>query len=54
VPFRLESVLVERGAAPPRPTTSPNTVAGGRLVTGQNPASATGTAELVFEVTEGR
>lgn len=48
VPFLLESTLVQRGA---RHTKAPNfqahVVVDGRLVTGQNPASATGVAEAV-------
>lgn len=50
VPFALESKLVERGA---RFTKAPNfavhAVADQRLVTGQNPASATRVAQLVVE-----
>lgn len=48
VPFLLETALRERGAALRKaPDFAANTVASGRLVTGQNPASATGVAEAV-------
>src|SRR5262245_44432165 len=51
VPFLLADRLVERGA---RYTSAenfqPHVVADGRLVTGQNPASATGVAEAVVRV----
>jgi putative intracellular protease/amidase len=50
VPFLLQSVLEERGA---KHTGAPNfeahVVVDGRLVTGQNPASATGVAEAVVK-----
>jgi putative intracellular protease/amidase len=55
VPFLLESTLRERGA---RFVEAPNfqkkVAVSGRLVTGQNPASATGTAEAVVRVLEQR
>lgn len=51
VPFALEGVLRERGArfveAPPFEA---KVAVDGRLVTGQNPASATGTAEAVVRL----
>jgi putative intracellular protease/amidase len=47
VPFLLETALVERGAKHTKaPNFTPHAVADGRLVTGQNPASATRVAEL--------
>ena len=50
VPFLLESRLKELGAAHEAgPDFKPYAVRDGRLVTGQNPASATRTAELVME-----
>ena len=50
VPFLLESRLKELGAAHQGgPDFKPYAVRDGRLVTGQNPASATRTAELVME-----
>ena len=50
VPFLLESHLKELGAAHQGgPDFKPYAVRDGRLVTGQNPASATRTAELVME-----
>ena len=50
VPFLLESRLKELGAAHEGgPDFKPYAVRDGRLVTGQNPASATRTAELVME-----
>ncbi len=55
VPFLLQTRLTERGA---RHTGTENfaahVVADGRLVTGQNPASATGVAERVVEALEER
>lgn len=55
VPFLLESKLVERGA---KHTKAPNFQAhvevDGRLVTGQNPASATGVAEALVRVLNAR
>lgn len=51
VPFLLASTLVERGAEHvPAPNFQVQVVTDGRLVTGQNPASATGTAEAVVAV----
>ena len=51
VPFLLESALVERGAkfASVAPWEA-NSIADGRLVTGQNPASALGVAEKMIEI----
>lgn len=53
VPFELEDALKQRGAkftaAAPW---QPHVVTDGRLVTGQNPASATGVAESVIEILE--
>ena len=50
VPFLLEARLRELGAAHEGgPDFKPYVVRDGNLVTGQNPASATGTAELVME-----
>jgi putative intracellular protease/amidase len=47
VPFLLESALVQRGAKHTKaPNFAPHAVADGRLVTGQNPASAARVAEL--------
>jgi putative intracellular protease/amidase len=51
VPFLLASKLQERGAAhKPAPNFVAQVVADGRLITGQNPASATGVAEGVVSV----
>lgn len=51
VPFLLASRLVERGAEHvPAPNFRAQVVTDGRLVTGQNPASATPTAEAVVSV----
>jgi putative intracellular protease/amidase len=48
VPFLLSSTLAERGAIPvPGPDFQARVIVDGRLVTGQNPASARGTAEAV-------
>jgi putative intracellular protease/amidase len=48
VPYLLASVLKERGAQhQPAPNWSENIVVDGRLVTGQNPASARGVGEAV-------
>lgn len=45
VPFLLADALAEKGATPvPGPDFAANVVADGRLVTGQNPQSATGVA----------
>ncbi len=53
VPFLLSSKLEERGATMvPAPTWQANVITDERLVTGQNPASATGTAEAVVELLE--
>lgn len=50
VPFLLADALVERGARHvPAANFQANVVTDGRLVTGQNPASATGVAEAVIE-----
>ncbi|NQZ77079.1 MAG: type 1 glutamine amidotransferase domain-containing protein, partial [Ekhidna sp.] len=53
VPFLLESALKEKGAkfisvAP----WQPNSIADGKLVTGQNPASAIGVAEKIIGILE--
>jgi putative intracellular protease/amidase len=51
VPFLLESTLVERGAAHTKaPNFQPHVVVSDRLVTGQNPASATGVGERMTEL----
>jgi putative intracellular protease/amidase len=51
VPFLLADKLVERGAKHvPAPDFQPQTITDGRLVTGQNPASAIGVAEAVVAV----
>jgi putative intracellular protease/amidase len=51
VPFPLASTLVERGAEHvPSPDFQVQVVTDGRLVTGQNPASAAGVAEAVVAV----
>ncbi|NUP65411.1 MAG: type 1 glutamine amidotransferase domain-containing protein [Nonomuraea sp.] len=51
VPFLLADALVERGAVhEPGPDWQPHVVVDGRLVTGQNPASATPLAERVTEL----
>jgi Putative intracellular protease/amidase len=51
VPFLLADRLTERGAVHvPAPDFEKNVVVDGRLVTGQNPASATGVAEAAVEV----
>jgi len=50
VPFLLESRLIERGARFSKVDAfAEHAVADGRLITGQNPASATKTAELVVQ-----
>jgi putative intracellular protease/amidase len=51
VPFDLQTALTEQGAIhhPAKPWTA-NSVADGRLVTGQNPASAKSTAEKMISV----
>jgi putative intracellular protease/amidase len=53
VPFLLEDELVKRGANHSGgPKWRAHVVADGRLITGQNPASATGTAEAVVSTLE--
>lgn len=53
VPFLLADKLVERGARhEAAPNWQPKVVVCERLVTGQNPASATGVAEAVLGVLE--
>ena len=55
VPFLLADRLTQRGARQvAAPDRQANTVVDGRLVTGQNPASATGTAQAVVRVLGGR
>jgi putative intracellular protease/amidase len=50
VPFKLESKLIERGARFSKTENfAEHAVADGRLVTGQNPASATKVAELALQ-----
>ncbi|MFO7252064.1 MAG: type 1 glutamine amidotransferase domain-containing protein [Actinomycetes bacterium] len=50
VPFLLADRLTERGATHvPAPNFAANVVVDGRLVTGQNPASATGVAEAAVK-----
>lgn len=54
VPFMLADRLVERGARHhPGPNWKPNVVVSGRLVTGQNPASATGVGEAIARLLQG-
>ncbi len=51
VPFLLATKLEQRGAKHvAAPDFEKNVVASGRLVTGQNPASATGVAERMVEI----
>jgi putative intracellular protease/amidase len=51
VPFLLESTLVERGAAHTKaPNFQTHVVVSDRLVTGQNPASATGVGECMTKL----
>lgn len=51
VPFLLATTLIQRGALhQPAPDWTAQTVIDGRLVTGQNPQSATGTAEAVRDL----
>lgn len=51
VPFRLQSRLQERGARyTAAPEFSPHVVVDGRLVTGQNPASAAGVGQAIVSV----
>ena len=55
VPFLLESKLRERGATfVESPVFQPRVAVSERLVTGQNPASATGVAEAVVKLLEDR
>jgi putative intracellular protease/amidase len=55
VPFSLQESLERRGAKHLRVDAfQPHVVVDGRLVTGQNPASAAGTAEAVVDVLAGR
>lgn len=54
VPFLLAAKLEERGAKHvPAPDFQKQVAASGRLVTGQNPASAAGVAEKMVELLEG-
>ncbi len=51
VPYLLETKLIERGAKhTAAPDFQKNVVASSRLVTGQNPASASGVAEKMLEL----
>ena len=51
VPFLLATALAPRGALhQPAADLTSKTVADGRLVTGQNPESATAAAEAVFDL----
>jgi putative intracellular protease/amidase len=51
VPFLLESTLIERGATHTKaPNFQPHVVVSERLVTGQNPASATGVGEGIVKL----
>jgi putative intracellular protease/amidase len=51
VPFLLEAKLIERGATVDKaPNFQAKSVVSDRLVTGQNPASATGVAEKIVEL----
>ncbi|MDJ0755101.1 MAG: type 1 glutamine amidotransferase domain-containing protein [Ardenticatenaceae bacterium] len=51
VPFLLASTLMKRGAIHiPAPNFEPNIQVDGRLITGQNPASAAGVGEAILEV----
>jgi putative intracellular protease/amidase len=51
VPYLLETKLIERGAKHfAAPDFQKNVVVSGRLVTGQNPASASGVAEKMLEL----
>jgi putative intracellular protease/amidase len=55
VPFLLADALTARGATHvPAPDFAEQVVTDGRLVTGQNPASARGTAEQVVKLLAGR
>ena len=54
VPFLLSTALIERGAIhQPAANWSANVVADGRLVTGQNPASAGGVGDALVELLKG-
>jgi len=51
VPFLLASTLIERGAAHhPAPDWNAKVVVDGRLITGQNPQSATGVGEAIRDL----
>jgi putative intracellular protease/amidase len=51
VPFLLESTLIERGAKHQEaPLWQENVVVNGRLITGQNPASAAGVGEALAQL----
>jgi putative intracellular protease/amidase len=51
IPFSLADRLIERGARHrPAPNWEPNVVVSERLVTGQNPASATGVGEAIAKL----
>jgi putative intracellular protease/amidase len=51
VPFLLEATLIERGATHTKaPNFQPHVVVSDRLVTGQNPASATGVGEEMIKL----
>jgi len=55
VPFELETALTRQGAIFHKvPPWQPFSIADGRLVTGQNPASAKGVAEKMIALMEGR
>ena len=55
VPFELETALTRQGAVFHKvPPWQPFSIADGRLVTGQNPASAKGVAEKMIALMEGR
>lgn len=55
VPFLLADRLAAAGAVPvPAPTFAEQVIVDGRLVTGQNPASARGTAEAAVKVLSSR
>ncbi|PNS09422.1 type 1 glutamine amidotransferase domain-containing protein [Solilutibacter silvestris] len=55
VPFLLSKTLAERGAIlQDAPTFSANSVADGRLVTGQNPQSATGVGEKLRDLLQAK
>ncbi|MCY1246592.1 hypothetical protein D9M72_598410 [compost metagenome] len=51
MPFLLATMLVERGARHhPAPDWTSKVVVDGRLITGQNPQSATGVGEALRDV----